>query len=193
LIVLRNGEEKLVKVLQVGEQQIAYRSCKNIYDTTRQHIPKQKVLLVRYPDGSKDIIKQPPAEDTTAEQEKEKSASPSESTSSSEVKEKEKKREEKPERFDALALLSFFSSITPVLALIFTVATGVGAGVFYLVWLVGSLLAVILGIVSLIRMGKNERLKGQGFAYLGTIIGGALLVIFLMLLVIILWLASLYV
>jgi|LauGreDrversion4_2_1035121.scaffolds.fasta_scaffold87740_1 TM2 domain-containing membrane protein YozV len=57
VIILQNGDEIEAKVLEIGTDEIKYKKCNNQEGPTIT-IKNSQVLLVKYPNGSKDIIKQ---------------------------------------------------------------------------------------------------------------------------------------
>jgi len=60
------------------------------------------------------------------------------------------------------------------------------AGIFINLLGIPSLLAIIFGIISLVKISRNPNLKGKGFAIAGIILGvvGIILMIFLIIFVI---------
>ena len=55
VILFRNGNEKTVKVLEVGQSEIKYK--KNDSASVLHTIPKTDVFMIKYKDGSKDVFK----------------------------------------------------------------------------------------------------------------------------------------
>lgn len=66
IIIYKNGNEVPAKVLEIGTKEITYKRCSNLTGPNIV-VNRSEVLLIRYPDGSKDII-------TQAEQSKDKSS-----------------------------------------------------------------------------------------------------------------------
>jgi hypothetical protein len=56
LIVCKNGDEIDAKVLEIGLAEIKYKKCDNPNGPTIS-IKKSEVLMIKYPNGTKDIIK----------------------------------------------------------------------------------------------------------------------------------------
>lgn len=55
-IVCKNGDEIEAKVLEIGENEIKYKRCDNT-DGPTISIRSSEVLMIKYPNGTKDIIK----------------------------------------------------------------------------------------------------------------------------------------
>lgn len=55
LITLLNGEEILVKIVEIGTKDIRYKKCDNL-NGPDYILPKADVFMVKYPNGTKDVI-----------------------------------------------------------------------------------------------------------------------------------------
>jgi hypothetical protein len=65
LIVCNNGDEIDAKVLEIGLSEIKYKKCDNPNGPTIS-IKKADVLMIKYPNGTKDIIKQTSSGNSTS-------------------------------------------------------------------------------------------------------------------------------
>lgn len=61
-IILKNGEEIKVKVIEIGISEIKYKKCDNLEGPIFS-IEKSKVLIILYPNGTRDVIEseEPPS------------------------------------------------------------------------------------------------------------------------------------
>ncbi|MBA3900751.1 MAG: hypothetical protein H0X62_11170, partial [Bacteroidetes bacterium] len=57
MIVMRNGDEIPAKVFEIGDTEIKYKKCDNQNGPTYS-LKKEDVLMVKYPNGSKDVFEQ---------------------------------------------------------------------------------------------------------------------------------------
>jgi hypothetical protein len=55
LITLMNGEEILVKIVEIGTKDIRYKKCDNL-NGPDYILPKTEVFMVKYPNGTKEVI-----------------------------------------------------------------------------------------------------------------------------------------
>ncbi len=58
MIVMKNGDEIPAKVFEIGDTEIKYKKCDNQNGPTYS-LKKEDVLMVKYPNGSKDVFAQP--------------------------------------------------------------------------------------------------------------------------------------
>jgi TM2 domain-containing membrane protein YozV len=56
IVICKNGDEIEAKVLEIGENEIKYKKCYNI-DGPTLSIRSSEVVMIKYPNGTKDIIK----------------------------------------------------------------------------------------------------------------------------------------
>ena len=56
-MLLRNGEEISVKIIEIGTTEIKYKKCDNLEGPTIS-ILKKNVFMITYPNGSKDVFKE---------------------------------------------------------------------------------------------------------------------------------------
>ena len=163
-IILRSGVIIKGKVLEIGVEEIKYKKCENLNGPSIS-IRKKDVFLVKYPNGTTDIM---PEE---KEVEKEEILISSYTNSDPVVKEEDKMTDS----------LGIFAIILGVLGIILTLAISTIIGA-----LVG-LVALIIGISSYSRIIKNgNKIKGKGLALTGIILGSISLLLALVLVVILL-------
>jgi hypothetical protein len=62
-IILKNGDEILVNIIEIRPSQIAYEKCNNEKKVLRT-IYKEDVLMIKYSDGTNEIIKSSKADST---------------------------------------------------------------------------------------------------------------------------------
>jgi hypothetical protein len=84
LIVKKNGDEIKSKVIKVGSDEIEYKKFENL-DGPSYTIPKSDVFMIRYQNGTKDVIN--PMDESPKEKKKEKVKSESSSSSSGNINE----------------------------------------------------------------------------------------------------------
>jgi hypothetical protein len=142
LIVMRSGEEVRAKVLEVSSTVIKYKRC-DLTDGPMYTINKSEVFMVKYPNGTKDMMPEPT---TTRE-------SPTyNSTNQAPVSKKDKKLE-------PFALIGF-------LAVIVGIFLPLGLGLLIV------LAGIIMCIVGITKVANNpNKLKGKGLAITGLVIG----------------------
>ena len=68
VITMKNGDEITVKVVEINERAIKYRACNNLSGPLIV-IPKEKVFMIHYANGSKEVISSTPAKETPKEKE----------------------------------------------------------------------------------------------------------------------------
>jgi len=56
-MLLRNGEEISVKIIEIGTTEIKYKKCDNLEGPTIS-VLKKNVFMITYPNGSKDVFKE---------------------------------------------------------------------------------------------------------------------------------------
>ncbi len=193
LMILQNGKELLVKVQQIKNKVVTYKNCKKLSGEIEQR-KKTQIVLIRYPDGDKKIFNTspPPSTDTLKADTVSSDTVSSTDTVKDTVKEKKSASSSSDDnktktsssdidtRWDWLSLSSFALAMIALLSLFVYVAIGVG--VLLLFWIIGGLLALIMGIVGLIRTSTNDALKGKGFAIVGMLVGLAEVILFLLIL-----------
>lgn len=170
-IVLKSGEEISAKVLKIGENEIEYKKCDNQTGPTYTLKP-EKVLMVKYANGAKDIINiNPPAATGKAKDG---------------IKD-ERPTEPKTKTAFILMLvmfgLGFIDLLLFILALIgipgltslfYSLASAIGGGVsttalIALIIFLGppfilSILSLIFAILGFVAFNKNpDKFKGKGF------------------------------
>ena len=55
IVILKNGEEKLVKIIEITTKLIQYRDCSN-QDGPLISIPKKDVVMIKYVNGKNEVI-----------------------------------------------------------------------------------------------------------------------------------------
>ena len=146
-IILKDGQIIKGKVIELSDTEIKYKKCDNLEGPTIS-TNKKNVFMVRYANGTVDVINAI-------------SNNSSEQTKSSDGK-----------KTEPLAIASVVSLGVALLAsiLIATDIAFLGLGLAVLL----SLLAIIFGIIALVKIRKNkDSLKGKSLVWIG-IIGGAL-------------------
>ncbi len=148
-IILKNGNEISAKVLEVGVTEIKYKKCPDNNDPIYS-IKKSDVFMIKYPDGSKDIMPE----------EKVKEESPFDKEDYALLnKVIEKEKGPKTEGFGVWAF---------VLSLI-------GFGIAWFVSMLGGFaplgVGLVFGIISLVRIGRHpEKYKRRGFGIVAIIV-----------------------
>ncbi len=140
IIVLKDGDEISAKVIEVTTTDIKYQKC-NSSSEVLYTISKQEVFLIKYPDGTKDVIKESPAIS------KENFINGTENT----------RQPEPPKRSSVFGILSFIASLVGLF--IFGIILAPAAIIFGIIGmgpgrpLKGLAIAgIIIGFISLIAL-----------------------------------------
>jgi hypothetical protein len=165
-LLLQNADELLVKVMEISDESIKYKRCDNI-DGPTYTIRKNKVALIIYANGVKEVIKPEPV------------------VKSKEELNQEANRADIPRKVNPTGLASLLLYIgSAILSRGITVgAASISAGLAT-VLLIASLGSLILAFVALFQF-KNEPNKYKGRWMPLTVVGiniGALLIVGLALL-----------
>ncbi len=144
LIVMRNGEEIRAKVQEISSALIKYKRC-DLPDGPLYTVNKSEVFMVKYPNGSKEVMPEP----STTRQPDYRSST----TQAPVISKKDKKLE-------PFALIGFLAVIVGLLVPYL--------GLAMLLLLSG----IIMCIIAITKVSNNpDKLKGKGLAITGLVIG----------------------
>lgn len=133
-IILTNGDEMKVKVIEIAINDIKYKKCENI-DGPLYSIKKSEVFMIKYPNGTKDIIT--PYNSSVSKNERNKH-----------------KNEDGEKKGGVFSILSFCISITGIF--IASLILGAGAIVFGIIGLLKekrrglAIAGLIIGIIDFV-------------------------------------------
>lgn len=174
-IILKNGDELRVKVIEIAETIIKYRRCDNLNGPIYS-IPKADVFLIKYPNGTRDVFV-----------DNEKSASNQDSSEknetlvdkkSSQDKKSEINREQQPKKGSGLGTTSFIFALLGTIALIITIAS---ANPISLILSLAFLLASF--IIGIVGVSKSNTTWGKVGSIIGIIISSILMLFLVLVLV----------
>lgn len=144
VIIKRNGDEVLAKIIEIGINEIKFKKCNNL-DGPIYSVLKDDIFMIKYSNGEKDVFK---------------------------LKEKEtpKKEPQKAEKAEPIANPTAHAG--GVTGLVFgIIALAVGSLLFWSVWLLG-IPAFILGIVAVSAKNRHpDKYKGKAAGVLAIIFG----------------------
>lgn len=164
-IILKNGDELRVKVIEITEAVIKYRRCDNLTGPIYS-ISKADVFLIKYPNGTRDVF---------VEDDNKKSASnqnSSEEKSEALVdKKSEVYGEKEPKKGSGLGTVSFIFALLGLINLIIAMASPIGL-LFTIMCLLLSLASLITGIVG---VSKSNTTWGKVGSIIGIIISTTLM------------------
>lgn len=167
-IILKNGDELRVKVIEIAETIIKYRRCDNLNGPIYS-IPKADVFLIKYPNGTRDVFV-----------DNEKSASNQDSSEknetlvdkkSSQDRKSEIDREQQPKKGSGLGTASFILSLLGLIFLIIATISPIGL-LFTIMCCLLSLVSLIVGIVG---VSKSNTTWGKVASIIGIIISTTLM------------------
>lgn len=165
-IILKNGDELRVKVIEITEAVIKYRRCDNLTGPIYS-ISKADVFLIKYPNGTRDVF---------VEDDNKKSASnqnSSEEKSEALVdKKSEVYGEKEPKKGSGLGTVSFIFALLGLINLIIAMASPIGL-LFTIMCLLLSLASLITGIVG---VSKSNTTWGKVGSIIGIIISSTLMI-----------------
>lgn len=146
-LITKEGDEFRCKVVEIGVDVIKYKKC-GVKDGPLISIPRSAVLMIRYSNGEKEIIKEY------------KQKQDSEYVNSNDQKPKK--------RLDVMGLVGFCLTIASILPWWFVSA---------IIGFVAGILGIVFGSISLARIvRKRDSRKGLGFAIVSLILGVLLVV-----------------
>lgn len=144
VLTLKNGNDMLVKVVEIGINEIKYKDCDNL-DGPVVIVPKADVFRIKYSNGKVETFTSN-KEPSQVESYQEKVAASNPGTT-----------------VNVLAILSLVSGILAILVAIIPI----------LGWLFGAL-GVLFGLMAIMTIKNNpEKFKGKGLAIAGAICGAA--------------------
>ncbi|MDC0303579.1 DUF4190 domain-containing protein [Flavobacteriales bacterium] len=142
-LITKEGEEFQCKVVEIGVEVIKYKRC-NLDDSPLISIPRSSVLMIRYSNGNKEIIKEI------------KPKNEEEYVPLNEVRQPKK-------RMDVMGIIGFALTLTSIIPWWLVSA---------IIGLVAGVLGIVFGIISIARITKRrESRKGLGFAIVSLILG----------------------
>lgn len=74
-MLLRNGDDIEVKIVEIGLEEIKYKKCDNLEGPTIS-ILKKDVFMITYPNGTKDVFKEEPKKETVVTKKEEVNLTP---------------------------------------------------------------------------------------------------------------------
>jgi hypothetical protein len=156
-IILRSGETIKASILEIGESEIKYKICPENSGRPTYSISKSKVLLIAYENGEKEIFNEP-----VKQMEQRNSYGTQENIYSG------------FKRMDGIGIASLIIGILSPFLLFFPSIFTILFSLFF------SLIAIILGSVSLSKISKsNNQIGGLGFAIAGIALGFLCLIFFM--------------
>ncbi|MBP7809170.1 MAG: hypothetical protein KA163_07755 [Bacteroidia bacterium] len=174
LIVLKNADEVKVKVVEITETEIKYRKCEEPNGVIYTY-KKSDVFMIKYPNGTKEMIKAPVEINTNNTDVYE---SVPQEKAVKEKKERPQKPKEAKKKVSAFSLIGFILSMVNFFVFFLSIFI---YGLFFGSAIIG-LAAVILSIIGLVKIKKNpDKYKGKSFSVLGIIFGLILFALALML------------
>lgn len=156
-IILKNGDELRVKVVEIAETIIKYRRCDNLNGPI-YNILKSDVFLIKYPNGTRDVF---------VENNNEKNASSQGSP-----------EEKRPKKGSGLGTTSFIFALFGTIALIITIAS---ANPISLILSLAFLLASF--IIGIVGVSKSNTTWGKVGSIIGIIISSILMLFLVLVLV----------
>lgn len=153
LMIKMNGDEVLGKVTEITLTEIKYKKCNNL-DGPTISIRKNDVLLIKYANGTREIISK---------------IDSSEKNDDDYIDRNAKKQTPVKKKTHGLAVTSYIVALSG-LAVAWFIAGAVGIAT--------GIVSLIFGIIALSKIKKQpEKYKGKGFAVLGIIIGALSLIL----------------
>lgn len=161
-IVMKSGEEVSVKVVKIGTSEIEYKKCENI-EGPLYSAKKQDVFMIKYANGTKELIKNEDRKGETDVLKAEKSAKPS----------------------FIYTVIAFGLTAIGGVSMLALGEVGVGAWIGAVLGILFGIPAVVLLIIglalaisSLVSLKKYpDKLSGKGFAITALIISAILLAV----------------
>lgn len=171
-IILKNGDELRVKVIEIAETIIKYRRCDNLNGPIYS-IPKADVFLIKYPNGTRDVFVENDNEKNASSQGSPEEESEALVDKKSEQDKKDKvNREKKPKKGSGLGTASFIFALLGLINLIIAMASPIGL-LFTIMCLLLSLASLITGIVG---VSKSNTTWGKVGSIIGIIISTTLMI-----------------
>lgn len=152
-IIIKNGDEIKAKVIEINSDEIKYKKCDNLNGPTYT-LKKSEVFMIKYPNGSKDVITPNSASPESA------STQSNTSSNTSSINNSSQPRTEFPHKKNSgLAVVGFILGL-------------VGFFTPLNLAVICEILALIFGLVSLAQIKKNPELySGRGMARASMILG----------------------
>ena len=179
IIILKDGQELKVKVLEIGPNEIRYKMCGNLTGPTYSK-NKSEVFMIKYPNGTKDVITSGSSGDSGT-----KDIIKSGSSADSEYN--------GPPKLNARALTGMIFGIVSLIAFCGVVAASLSAfsyeilllGIIsFILVIVFGILAIIFGSVASKEFKDNpKKHKGRGMAAAAIMCGAIALTLLLAFLV----------
>ncbi|MBP7809171.1 MAG: DUF4190 domain-containing protein [Bacteroidia bacterium] len=168
IIILKNSDEIKAKIVEITETEIKYKKC-NDSDGKIYTYKKSEVFMVKYPNGSKEVIKAPVESNSDP------------NVYESKPQDKLPVQKEVEKTVNPFSLVGFIFSILGLFALVYAVikALAIFSMFFYTgVWIIPFILTAILCVIGLIfsivglsqTKKKPEKYSGKVFAVLGLIL-----------------------
>ena len=160
-IILKNGKEISAKVIEVGVKEIKYKKCPDNNDPLYS-IKKSDVFMIKYPDGTKDIMPE----------EKVKEESPFDEEEVALLNKVLKK--EKGPKTEGFGVWAFVLSL---------IGFGIAMWISMISGIAPLAVGLIFGIISLVRIGRHpEKFKRRGFGIVAIIVSVIMIAVIIALL-----------
>lgn len=169
-IILKNGDELRVKVIEIAETIIKYRRCDNLNGPIYS-IPKADVFLIKYPNGTRDVFVENDNEKNASSQDSSEKNETLVDKKSSQDRKSEIDREQQPKKGSGLGTASFILSLLGLIFLIIATISPIGL-LFTIMCCLLSLVSLIVGIVG---VSKSNTTWGKVASIIGIIISTTLM------------------